>query len=309
MLKDFYNPYGKSVDATYKADGALTTGMGVIKGADNKCAKPSADTVAEIFFVDKEHYAKGINTAHAQYSDYFSDFNDVASGEYLKLRKFTSPDVFGTSVYDDDANEIPIAGRAVMVNADGEVEDINDGSTASKYICDGYVTDNGHTLCKIRVADRAVINSVLYAVAFATLTNGTATASLARASSGSVVTITPTPNAGYGVVSVAVAKTSDSSAVTVTNNAFTMPAGGVTITVTFGALHDITIADTTNGTVSVSQNPAPAGSTVTITSTPDEGKTLVSETVTDEDSGNVVVTSHTFTMPAKDVTVTVVFSE
>ncbi|MBQ9207295.1 MAG: InlB B-repeat-containing protein [Treponema sp.] len=73
--------------------------------------------------------------------------------------------------------------------------------------------------------------------------NGTVTASPTSAAEGETVTLTATPSTGYQLATLTVQNgTAD---VTVTNNAFTMPAGNVTVSATFTALPP----DTTTYTV------------------------------------------------------------
>ena len=77
--------------------------------------------------------------------------------------------------------------------------------------------------------------------------------------------------------------------------------------------YDIEIADTANGEVDTSLSNASAGSTITITATPDSGYSVASVTVTGPDGRVDVVrvnaTTYTFKMPAGDVTVRVTFSD
>ena len=77
--------------------------------------------------------------------------------------------------------------------------------------------------------------------------------------------------------------------------------------------YDIEIADTANGEVDTSLSNASAGSTITITATPDSGYSVASVTVTDPDGRVDVVrvnaTTYTFKMPAGDVTVRVTFTD
>ena len=77
--------------------------------------------------------------------------------------------------------------------------------------------------------------------------------------------------------------------------------------------YDIEIADTANGEVSTSLSNASAGSTITITATPDSGYSVASVTVTGPDGRVDVVrvnaTTYTFKMPAGDVTVRVTFTD
>ena len=77
--------------------------------------------------------------------------------------------------------------------------------------------------------------------------------------------------------------------------------------------YDIEIADTANGEVDTSLSNASAGSTITITATPDSGYSVASVTVTGPDGRVDVVrvnaTTYTFKMPAGDVTVRVTFTD
>ena len=77
--------------------------------------------------------------------------------------------------------------------------------------------------------------------------------------------------------------------------------------------YDIEIADAANGSVDTSLSNASAGSTITITATPDSGYSVASVTVTGPDGRIDVVrvnaTTYTFKMPAGDVTVRVTFTD
>ena len=77
--------------------------------------------------------------------------------------------------------------------------------------------------------------------------------------------------------------------------------------------YDIKIADAANGSVDTSLSNASAGSTITITATPDSGYSVASVTVTGPDGRVDVVrvnaTTYTFRMPAGDVTVRVTFTD
>ncbi len=94
--------------------------------------------------------------------------------------------------------------------------------------------------------------------------------------------------------------------------------GDMTFTAVWSAInipdtYDIEIADTANGSVDTSLSNASAGSTITITATPDSGYSVASVTVTGPDGRVDVVrvnaTTYTFKMPAGDVTVRVTFTD
>ena len=77
--------------------------------------------------------------------------------------------------------------------------------------------------------------------------------------------------------------------------------------------YDIEIADAANGEVDTSLSNASAGSTITITATPDSGYSVASVTVTGPDGRvdvtRVNATTYTFKRPAGDVTVRVTFTD
>ncbi len=75
----------------------------------------------------------------------------------------------------------------------------------------------------------------------------------------------------------------------------------------------ITVNETEHGTVKPDRTAAPAGQTVTLTVTPDEGYVLESITVTDEKDSRISLTTvsdsrYSFVMPGKKVTVTATFT-
>ena len=73
--------------------------------------------------------------------------------------------------------------------------------------------------------------------------------------------------------------------------------------------HDVTVDAATNGTVSASKATAMKGEEVEITTTPASGYELDAITVKDADGNAITVTDGKFTMPAKDVKITVTFKE
>lgn len=94
---------------------------------------------------------------------------------------------------------------------------------------------------------------------------------------------------------------------------------GATIAFTFTAVanaaggsgattYTVTIGTVTGGTVTADVSSAAAGAIVTLTPSPTTPGQNPTYTVTDADGGTVAVTGNTFTMPAKNVTVTASFS-
>ncbi|MBQ3224505.1 MAG: hypothetical protein IJB42_02240, partial [Oscillospiraceae bacterium] len=71
--------------------------------------------------------------------------------------------------------------------------------------------------------------------------------------------------------------------------------------------YTVTVAETSNGTVTADKTTAAEGDEITLTVTPTEGYELDILTVKDADNNVVTVTDNKFTMPAKAVTVTATF--
>ncbi len=152
-------------------------------------------------------------------------------------------------------------------------------------------------------------------ITIAETTNGTVTANPASAAKDAEVTLTVTPAEGYKLDKLTVAGKTATN-VTVTDNKFTMPDEDVTVTATFKEKekptpveHKITIAETTNGTVTANPASAAKDAEVTLTVTPAEGYKLDKLTVAGKTATNVTVTDNKFTMPDEDVTVTATFKK
>lgn len=166
-----------------------------------------------------------------------------------------------------------------------------------------------------------------YAISFGTLEHGTVTASVDgstvdSAAEGATVVLTVTPDEGYALDSLTVTYTDGDTTVTVSDNQFQMPAAAVTVTATFKqaeTTYTVTIPDSLeNGSVTASVNgstvdSATAGTTITLTVTPDSGYELVELTITTE-TGTVSCTNnndgtYSFEMPEGNVTIGATFKE
>lgn len=142
--------------------------------------------------------------------------------------------------------------------------------------------------------------------------NGTASASAVKAAAGAKVTVTATPSAGYELDKITVTG-ADGSVVKVANdNSFIMPAGNVTVTVTFKKTvvtpteYTITAkaVPAEGGEVKTSAAKAVKGTEVTVTATPNKGWKTDSIKYNDTDISDV----YKFTMPETNVTVVANFS-
>jgi len=155
MLREFKSSTGKVVHADYKAKVAMKTGMVVVMDDATKEAKfVSAGTAAELYFVDKERVATGINTSRADMSDYDANFTELAIGEFPKLKKYVAGEVIGSDAVGTTA---PTAGKVVMAGTDGNLIDAT-SLIASPYLYVKDVVDNGHTLMQIKVLEVAIKN-------------------------------------------------------------------------------------------------------------------------------------------------------
>ena len=143
-----------------------------------------------------------------------------------------------------------------------------------------------------------------YTVSVSVTGNGAVSASPTSGDEGEEITLTVTPESGYEINTLTAA--SGGTAITITDNKFTMPAGNVTVTATFqGQEFDITCAEAQYGIVSAPST-ARLGDTVTITTTPDTNYKLDTLTAMCGDVP-VTITDSAFTMPAGDVTITATF--
>lgn len=156
MLREFKAGNGKVVHADYKAKTAMQTGMFVVLDEATKEAKfPAASTAAELYVVDKERIPTGINAGRESMSDYDDNFVKVAAGEFVKLKRFYEDAVIGV----DCKGATATAGKVLMAGTDGKLVNATTTTVLSRYLYLGDVTDNGHTLMKIKVLDTPIANS------------------------------------------------------------------------------------------------------------------------------------------------------
>lgn len=131
------------------------------------------------------------------------------------------------------------------------------------------------------------------------------------ANPGDVVTITATPDEGYMVDTITV--NSGQRKVEVTGNTFVMPKSNVDVTVTFklkpADKYNVTVSQTTNGSVSAEPTSQEAGKTVNLTVKPEQGYKLEKLSVKDASGNYVSVKNNSFTMPKTDVTVSATFKK
>lgn len=173
------------------------------------------------------------------------------------------------------------------------------------------ITNNSFTMPASGVTVTPVWSKINYTVTVSSATGGSVTASKSTANYGDNITLTISPNTGYQLSSISAMKTGTSTAVTITNNAFTMPASGVTVTPVFAKVnYAVTLSSGTGGTLTANKATANYGDTVTLTPTASTGYSLKSLTAVRTGTGTAVtISSNQFTMPAAGVTVTAVWQK
>jgi len=134
---------------------------------------------------------------------------------------------------------------------------------------------------------------------------GTVTLSKTSAYYGDSVTVTATPNAGYAFSSWS----TNVSGVSITNNAFTMPASNITITANFVvSAHTITgvaMPSEECGTIVLGKTSAVYGETVEVSAIPNTGYVLSGWST---NVSGVSVVNGAFTMPNSNITITGTFA-
>lgn len=151
MLRELQVIIGKPAVSSYKAgEETITTGMAVVKNETDKTFEfASAETAADLYFVDKERIPTGINAARENMSDYDADFTTLVEGDFGKLINYLPGERFATDAYVETGI---VAGVRLSANTAGKI--VKAATTvASKYVCGGFYTDNGHNLVIVEVSD------------------------------------------------------------------------------------------------------------------------------------------------------------
>lgn len=152
---------------------------------------------------------------------------------------------------------------------------------------------------KLSTAFDAEPGAVKYSINVVQPANGSVAASATSAAAGTTVKLTATPAEGYTLDYF----TLDGERIN--GDTFIMPARNVEVSAVFTAnAYSITVVQPTGGTVSASKLSAFFGEAVELTAVPDEGYEL-SHYVVNGAANN----GGTFTMPARDVIVTAVFTK
>ena len=178
-------------------------------------------------------------------------------------------------------------------------------SPAEGYTLDYFTLDgdriNGNTFIMParNVEVSAVFTANAYSITVVQPTGGTVSASTTSATAGTTIKLTATPAEGYTLDYFTL------DGARINGDTFIMPARNVEVSAVFTAnAYSITVVQPANGTVSASKLSAFFGEAVELTAVPDEGYEL-SHYVVNGAANN----GGTFTMPARDVIVTAVFTK
>ena len=151
---------------------------------------------------------------------------------------------------------------------------------------------------KLSTAFDAEPGAVKYSINVVQPANGSVSASATSATAGTTVKLTANPAEGYTLDYFTL------DGARINGDTFIMPARNVEVSAVFTAnAYSITVVQPTNGTVSASATFATAGTTIELTATPAEGYTLDYFTLDGER-----INGHTFSMPARNVDVSAVFT-
>ena len=175
-----------------------------------------------------------------------------------------------------------------------------EGYTLDYFTLDGErINGNTFIMPARNVEVSAVFTANAYSITVVQPTGGMVSASATSATAGTTVKLTATPAEGYTLDYF----TLDGERIN--GDTFIMPARNVEVSAVFTAnAYSITVVQPTGGTVSASKLSAFFGEAVELTAVPDEGYEL-SHYVVNGAANN----GGTFTMPARDVIVTAVFTK
>ena len=175
-----------------------------------------------------------------------------------------------------------------------------EGYTLDYFTLDGERINGDTFIMPARnVEVSAVFTANAYSINVVQPANGTVSASATSAAAGTTIELTATPAEGYTLDYF----TLDGERIN--GDTFSMPARNVEVSAVFTAnAYSITVVQPTGGTVSASKLSAFFGEAVELTAVPDEGYEL-SHYVVNGAANN----GGTFTMPARDVIVTAVFTK
>ena len=175
-----------------------------------------------------------------------------------------------------------------------------EGYTLDYFTLDGArINGNTFSMPARNVEVSAVFTANAYSITVVQPAGGSVAASATSAAAGTTIELAATPAEGYTLDYFTL------DGARINGNTFIMPARNVEVSAVFTAnAYSITVVQPANGTVSASKLSAFFGEAVELTAVPDEGYEL-SHYVVNGAANN----GGTFTMPARDVIVTAVFTK
>ena len=248
------------------------------------------------------------NPAEGYTLDYFTLDGERINGNTFSMpaRTVEVSAVFTANAY--SINVVQPTGGSVAASATSATAGTTIELTASPaegYTLDYFTLDgariNGDTFIMParNVEVSAVFTANAYSITVVQPTGGTVSASATSAAAGTTIELTANPAEGYTLDYFTL------DGARINGNTFIMPARNVDVSAVFTAnAYSITVVQPTGGTVSASKLSAFFGEAVELTAVPDEGYEL-SHYVVNGAANN----GGTFTMPARDVIVTAVFTK
>ena len=175
-----------------------------------------------------------------------------------------------------------------------------EGYTLDYFTLDGErINGNTFIMPARNVEVSAVFTANAYSITVVQPTGGTVSASATSATAGTTIELTANPAEGYTLDYFTL------DGARINGDTFIMPARNVEVSAVFTAnAYSITVVQPTGGTVSASKLSAFFGEAVELTAVPDEGYELSHYVV-----NGAANSGGTFTMPARDVIVTAVFTK
>ena len=175
-----------------------------------------------------------------------------------------------------------------------------EGYTLDYFTLDGERINGNTFIMPARNVDvSAVFTANAYSITVFQPTGGTVSASATSATAGTTIELTANPAEGYTLDYFTL------DGARINGDTFIMPARNVEVSAVFTAnAYSITVVQPTGGTVSASKLSAFFGEAVELTAVPDEGYELSHYVV-----NGAANSGGTFTMPARDVIVTAVFTK
>ena len=149
MLRELQVQELKPIRARYKAAVDMVVGMGVVVDTAAGTVKlPTAATAYNVFVVDKEREAKGMNNIRKDFSDRFTDFIHIKAGEFVKLHNYDLGDEFAT----DQTASIPTLAAATYakVGTDGTW---SASTEPTKFHVVGTYNDAGNPMVAIEIVE------------------------------------------------------------------------------------------------------------------------------------------------------------